>query len=829
MKGDVSEVILTVGILIAVGIALFLLRPIFFKESQSSQDQPLAEFSSDIETTIYRVVASTNDVSLSYGPLVKKYVFRVSDNIVSVQDKTTGKSVSFFIEGNKISDVCFEDSDKIIVRKEEQKLDIKPENNIGCGGVKLTTTTTSTTTTLPQVCEEKLVSCPANICLSHVGNQKCIDGFNKYYNQIKEAVIVENLQQYTGSVENAVYLVASVIGTETGWNEADYILQRGGLMQVTRSTAESSCNDIGTYEEISAVAVKNFRCGIRVLKNKFSSLDTYASFGYNFKQHGTDNYIKSALAAYNGGAALIFEAVKDTGSTNWDVYGNLDSLTIGARKYDVCITGDPYCESQGYDCYQCEAAVVMTYVNIKAGQYYPVWPQCQKETRCTTTTTSSLQGTCLVKSPTITCGSYNSNYPKCKGGHGSNVYWSGSASAAGRCSYNIGGATGPLDSIDPDGTINVCHKKRAGWKLSQTYGYAIDVSSTGPGAPVFLPSINGKTITWSWTGAELGVPNDLNPMWGYLRIYKGFDDEGNNYEIWLSHLNRGEGNVKNVPSGTQVGTLFNLGEGTHVHIELKVNGENVKPEFLCSEEFSNKFIIGKSVEGREIEVFKFGHGNTKLLVVGGIHGGYEHNGIEIASNVVSYFESNPQQIPDDITLFIIPNMNPDGYSSGIWAPGLTLNEYLSRRLNANNVDLNRNWDCNWDETAYWQDNIVSGGSNPFSEPETRAVRDFLISNNVKGVIFYHSSVAPNGMIFAGYCGNRPSYSAGYPVTGDAIDYLDSVGIAGIEIEFQDHSSVELDRNLNGILSIMNRFSSKDHVDSTELASVVSIATDYPLP
>src|SRR3989338_7531831 len=388
MKGEISEIILTVGILIATSITLFLLRPLIFKQSEISQDQVISEFSTDIETTISRATAATNDVSFTYKPLPQKYIFTVSNNIIVIQDKITGKSISFSKEGNAINNVCFEDAQKIYVKKINQNIDITPDSNVGCGGISLSTTTS---TTIASTCQEKIISCPENICLVHIGNQKCIEGYNKYYNEIEDAIILENLQDYTGTVENAIYLVASIIGTESGWDqETSCIAGRGcGIMQVTRNTAESSCSDIGTWEEIGSDTIKNIRCGIRVLKNKFSQLDNYASLGYDFKEHGTSNYIKSALAAYNGGAALVFEAVKDTGSTNWYTYGNLDSLTIGARKYDVCVTGDPYCESQGYDCYQCKAAVIRTYVNIKAGQYYDVWPQCQKESVCTTSQTTT--------------------------------------------------------------------------------------------------------------------------------------------------------------------------------------------------------------------------------------------------------------------------------------------------------------------------------------------------------------------------------------------------------------------------------------------------------
>jgi hypothetical protein len=42
---------------------------------------------------------------------------------------------------------------------------------------------------------------------------------------------------------------------------------------------------------------------------------------------------------------------------------------------------------------------------------------------------------------------------------------------------------------------------------------------------------------------------------------------------------------------------------------------------------------------------------------------------------------------------------------------------VSGRYNGNTVDLNRNFDCDWQASGVWQSTQVSGGSKAFSEPE----------------------------------------------------------------------------------------------------------------
>lgn len=63
------------------------------------------------------------------------------------------------------------------------------------------------------------------------------------------------------------------------------------------------------------------------------------------------------------------------------------------------------------------------------------------------------------------------------------------------------------------------------------------------------------------------------------------------------------------------------------------------------------------------------------------------------------------QILDQSTVWIVPYVNPDGAAIG-------------SRLNADRVDLNRNYDYEWSPAETF------GGPSPFSEPETRAVRAF---------------------------------------------------------------------------------------------------------
>jgi len=84
----------------------------------------------------------------------------------------------------------------------------------------------------------------------------------------------------------------------------------------------------------------------------------------------------------------------------------------------------------------------------------------------------------------------------------------------------------------------------------------------------------------------------------------------------------------------------------------KVPEVTVQPEVVTKQPVVKKD-IGKSVEGRNIELYSYGKGDTHVTLVGGIHGGYEWNGVLLAYGVMDYLEQNPDIIPDNIqwTLF----------------------------------------------------------------------------------------------------------------------------------------------------------------------------------
>lgn len=215
--------------------------------------------------------------------------------------------------------------------------------------------------------------------------------------------------------------------------------------------------------------------------------------------------------------------------------------------------------------------------------------------------------------------------------------------------------------------------------------------------------------------------------------------------------------------------------------------------------------IGLSIQDRPLEMFRFGTGPDIRVMVAGIHGGYEWNTVALADALIGHLRAHPELIPDQVTLFILRVMNPDGLARGQWYEG---------RLNENGVDLNRNfptnWEAEWPNAGCWGHLAVSSGVGPASEPETQAVMAFLRQHRVTALISYHSAalgVFPGGIplhlasvqlaqdISAVTTYPYPPYDTGCLYTGTLADWAAENGIAAVDLELHTHGDPDFVENL----------------------------------
>jgi predicted deacylase len=222
-------------------------------------------------------------------------------------------------------------------------------------------------------------------------------------------------------------------------------------------------------------------------------------------------------------------------------------------------------------------------------------------------------------------------------------------------------------------------------------------------------------------------------------------------------------------------------------------------------------ILGYSVQLRPMEVYRFGSGPIERLIVAGMHGGGEYNTVKLADELIAYIQAHPETIPVNVTLYILRDLNPDGVARAIGSLG---------RANAHGVDLNRNWDANWQKDwprdNCWVQTYVTGGTGPMSEPETKVLAAFILNHHFDALINYHSAAL--GIFAGGLHPDDPSIrlakavaavttypyppvNIGCKYTGGFTDWADGKGIAALDVELTDHTHTDFEMNLK-VLTVL---------------------------
>jgi len=229
--------------------------------------------------------------------------------------------------------------------------------------------------------------------------------------------------------------------------------------------------------------------------------------------------------------------------------------------------------------------------------------------------------------------------------------------------------------------------------------------------------------------------------------------------------------------------------------------------------YASQTVIGSSVDGTAITAFHFGNGSDEMVLVGGTHGSYSANTHELAEEFITYLGANESLVPDNMRVTVIPTVNPDGLAAG----GTT------GRFNANNVDINRNFDCDWARTSMWRQQEVSGGTAAFSEPEARAIRDYVSEINAVGAIVWF---AAEGKVYPSACGGNPSAAStnlanvfgdaagfgvdqefdAYTINGDMVNWMAKEGVPAISVLLTDRNGIEWDKNEAGFKAVLSALS-----------------------
>jgi hypothetical protein len=142
--------------------------------------------------------------------------------------------------------------------------------------------------------------------------------------------------------------------------------------------------------------------------------------------------------------------------------------------------------------------------------------------------------------------------------------------------------------------------------------------------------------------------------------------------------------------------------------------------------------LGSSVEGLALWGVRLGPQDARVVhrVVAGMHGD-EGSSVALAmamGEALLHEDPGFEGLLDHQSIWLLPLANPDGFEAGA-------------RFNRNNVDLNRNFSYLWNPDEY------APGTEPFSEPETKALRTLSLSLGATIGLSMHSGATNLGYVW----------------------------------------------------------------------------------
>lgn len=251
--------------------------------------------------------------------------------------------------------------------------------------------------------------------------------------------------------------------------------------------------------------------------------------------------------------------------------------------------------------------------------------------------------------------------------------------------------------------------------------------------------------------------------------------------------------------------------------ELRSDAAQLAARFENAELFS----IGESVMEHKIYCIKIGSGKRKLFVNGAHHGleyltsafimKFLFEYAECIQSGREFFGYDAKALSDRTSLWAVPMVNPDGVDIAIH--GIDVTNPYHRKLvslvgihsfnqvwqaNANGVDINHNYNAGWRVVEARPSPSKYSGPYSESEPETKAIVDFVRSNRFDMLMAFHSQggeiyydfdgkAAENSrklaMEFADVSGYVPSEPTGSAAFGGCKDwFIEEFGKAGFTIE-----------------------------------------------
>ncbi len=200
----------------------------------------------------------------------------------------------------------------------------------------------------------------------------------------------------------------------------------------------------------------------------------------------------------------------------------------------------------------------------------------------------------------------------------------------------------------------------------------------------------------------------------------------------------------------------------------------IRKQFPKTELFS----IGESVMEHKLFCLKVGTGKRKLFINGAHHSleyltsafimRFLKEFLTSVENQTRMFGYDTRLLYERTTLFAVPMVNPDGVDIAIHGIDVTNphhRELVSKvgihsfnkvwQANANGVDINHNYNAGWKVVEARPGPTRYSGEEFESEPETKAIVDFVRSEKIDMLLAFHSQ---GGEIYYDFDGMAEKHS-----------------------------------------------------------------------
>lgn len=222
-------------------------------------------------------------------------------------------------------------------------------------------------------------------------------------------------------------------------------------------------------------------------------------------------------------------------------------------------------------------------------------------------------------------------------------------------------------------------------------------------------------------------------------------------------------------------------------------------DYFCSQldEFENKISLGKTIMKNDIYCIKIGSGETPVLITAAYHGLEYLTAYALTGFLKKYLTLT--EYHEKISLYAVPMVNPDGIDIAINGinPKKLMHRILVKNLgiidytklwqsNAFGVDINHNFDADWNSLGKEPSYTKYGGEYPCSEIETNIIVKLMEKIKPELFLAFHSQGKEiyydfNGMEnkgaeaaaerIASKCGYKAAKPSGTAAFGGAKDFF----------------------------------------------------------